>query len=492
MYSGWTKKEIKEAWQRFYRIYRKNPVDYRFLCGHGIQSEDDMDSLDYYIIGTWLVVHRQYRSWSKEKLFDFAFVLEFMQTYKITIPRYVRRTKFYRKKMKQLLSLLNTREVPMEINLKEFQRELAEHKVYDAWQYVNSLREMLEYMDMSCALVENVYLQRKETLREKEQEIVHEAIEKGSVDVGESTLHCTSLNIAGLEIDDRLFLQKTTMEFFHYARMSIDIIFQIINAALLGDRAVKVGYGIIITKVCDIISKKTEFEKLNELVENNKENENFKYIQAFDNYMKHIKTVLVAIQNSFIIGNKDTFLIGEFVNKGIRYPERDAVPTIRELDHYVKTTVLEILTEVKKQLPNCLDNSHRIHDISFKFVAKKVNDGIYPEYLSFFIEVQENIDELPSEVKIRPLIVKPNGTIAEFDFRFDKIFIKKKGTDEDEVIGCAEIKNGFDTNEFYRVFTVRPCNRDEYIKYVGLIKQRYPSGKFNTQAMHGEIIVDPE
>ena len=492
MYSGWTKKEIKEAWQRFYRIYRKNPVDYRFLCGHGIQSEDDMDSLDYYIIGTWLVVHLQYRSWSKEKLFDFAFVLEFMQTYKITIPRYVRRTKFYRKKMKQLLSLLNTREVPMEINLKEFRRELAEHKVYDAWQYVNSLREMLEYMDMSCALVENVYLQRKETLREKEQEIVHEAIEKGSVDVGESTLHCTSLNIAGLEIDDRLFLQKTTMEFFHYARMSIDIIFQIINAALLGDRAVKVGYGIIITKVCDIISKKTEFEKLNELVENNKENENFKYIQAFDNYMKHIKTVLVAIQNSFIIGNKDTFLIGEFVNKGIRYPERDAVPTIRELDHYVKTTVLEILTEVKKQLPNCLDNSHRIHDISFKFVAKKVNDGIYPEYLSFFIEVQENIDELPSEVKIRPLIVKPNGTIAEFDFRFDKIFIKKKGTDEDEVIGCAEIKNGFDTNEFYRVFTVRPCNRDEYIKYVGLFKQRYPSGKFNTQAMHGEIIVDPE
>ena len=201
---------------------------------------------------------------------------------------------------------------------------------------------------------------------------------------------------------------------------------------------------------------------------------------------------MVAIQNSFIIGNTGTFRIGEFVNKGIRYPERDAVPTIRELDHYVKTTVLEILTEVKNQLPNCLDNSHRIHDISFKFVVKEVEGKDYPEYLSFFIEVQENINELPSEVKIRPLIVKPNGTIAEFDFRFDKIFIKKKGTDEDKVIGCAEIKNGFDTNEFYRVFTVRPCNRDEYIEYVGSFMKKYPSGKFNTQAMHGEIIVDPE
>lgn len=492
MYSGWTKKEIKEAWQRFYRIYRKNPVDYRFLCGHCIQSEDDMASLDYYIIGTWLVVHRQYRSWSKEKTFDLALIVEFMQAYKITVPRYVKKTKFYRKKMKPLLSMLNTKEVSMKINFKEFQKELAEYKVYDAWQYVNSLQEMLAYMDMSCALVENVYLQRKEIIREKEQEIVHEAIEKGSVDVCKSTLPCTGLNIAGVKIDDRLFLQKTTMEFFHYARMSIDILFQIINAALLGDRAVEVGHEIIIRKVCDIISEKPEFEKLNELVKNNKENENFKYIQAFDNYMKHIKTVLVAIQNSFIIGNKDTFLIGEFVNKGIRYPERDAVPTIRELDHYVKTTVLEILTEVKNQLPNCLDNSHRIHDISFKFVAKKVNDGIYPEYLSFFIEVQENIDELPSEVKIRPLIVKPNGSIAEFDFKFDKIFIKKKGTDEDEVIGCAEIKNGFDTNEFYRVFTVRSCGRDEYIKYVGSFKKKYPRGKFNTQAMHGEIIVDPE
>lgn len=110
MYSNWTKEEIKESWRRFYHIYQKSPVEYRFLCGHDIQSEDDTDALDYYIIGTWLVVHRKYKSWSKEKSFDLALVLEFMNEYKITIPRYIRRTRFYRMNWKKLLEQLHEHE----------------------------------------------------------------------------------------------------------------------------------------------------------------------------------------------------------------------------------------------------------------------------------------------------------------------------------------------------------------------------------------------
>ena len=107
MYSNWTKNDIKESWQRFYCIYRKCPVEYRFLCGHDIQSEDDDDALDYYIIGVWLVKHRKYKNWSKEKSFDLAEILDFMRQYKIKIPRYIRRTGFYRKKCRELLERLH-------------------------------------------------------------------------------------------------------------------------------------------------------------------------------------------------------------------------------------------------------------------------------------------------------------------------------------------------------------------------------------------------
>ena len=106
MYDGWTKKDIQEARERIQRLYVKNPIDYRFLCGHAIQSEDDIDALDYYMLGEWLVRHRKYGDWSRSKSFDLAEILEFMRVYGIRIPRYSKRTKFYRVKKGIMLKTL--------------------------------------------------------------------------------------------------------------------------------------------------------------------------------------------------------------------------------------------------------------------------------------------------------------------------------------------------------------------------------------------------
>ena len=83
MYRKWTKNDIEASKARFRRLYAKSPIEYRFLCGHDIQSEDDEDALDYYMIGVWLVQHRKYSDWSKEKSFDLADILEFMRVYRI-------------------------------------------------------------------------------------------------------------------------------------------------------------------------------------------------------------------------------------------------------------------------------------------------------------------------------------------------------------------------------------------------------------------------
>ena len=99
MYRKWTKNDIEASKARFRRLYAQSPIEYRFLCGHDIQSEDDEDALDYYMIGVWLVQHRKYSDWSKEKSFDLAEILEFMRVYRISIPRYIKRTRFYREKL---------------------------------------------------------------------------------------------------------------------------------------------------------------------------------------------------------------------------------------------------------------------------------------------------------------------------------------------------------------------------------------------------------
>lgn len=377
----------------------------------------------------------------------------------------------------------------MSFDYKEFQKELAQQKVYDTWQYVNSLLEMLTYMRLSSELIEKVYLQRGDKLKEKEQEIMQKAIETGKGTVYESDLHCTDLEIAGITIDDRLFLQKTTIEFFHYARMCVDILFQIINAALLGDSSFSVEDHSLILKVNTELANNPNFATIKNLLDTNKNDNTFKYIQAFDNYIKHIKTVLVTVKNSFFLGNNNEFEIREFINDGVVYPSKDAITTVRGANQYISDFIETVLTEVKTQLPNCVDNSHRIHNISFKLLVKELETGVQVNYISFFIDVQNDLSELPNEIKVLPLIIKPNDEIYYFDFRFKKIFIKKQGTDESGIIGCAEIKNGFDTNEFYRVFTVSPCNMAEYVSYISTFPQEYSKISINVYAMEGSTII---
>ncbi|WP_373844790.1 hypothetical protein [Clostridium sp.] len=377
----------------------------------------------------------------------------------------------------------------MSLNIKEFQKELAHQKVYDTWQYVDSLREMLSYMDLSYQLLVNVHKNRVDSLKAQQAKILQQAFETGSASVKESELHCTDLKIAGLDIDDSIFLRKTIVEFFHYARMSMDILFQIINAALFGDESFEIMDRQLIKKVNRKLGANSSFAKLKALLDANKVNQTFLYLQAFDNYIKHIKTILVMVKTSFIIDSNDEFLIKDFIYDGSPYPMVNALDKVKEVNDYVQQKAKEILTEVKDQLPNCLNNSQRIQNITFKQVMKENAQSNATEYISFFIEVQNDISELPNEIKVLPLLVKPNDEIYSFDFRIKKIFIKKKGSEEDDILGYAELKNGLETNEFYRVFEVHPCGIDEYHKYIFNFANEYPQVTLNYYAMEGTIII---
>ncbi len=326
----------------------------------------------------------------------------------------------------------------MSLNLKEFQKELAHQKVYDTWQYIDSLREMLSYMELSYQLLVNVHKNRVDSLKTQQSKILQQAIETGSASVKESDLHCTDLKIAGLTIDDGIFLRKTIVEFFHYARMSMDIMFQIINAALFGDESFDITDRRLIGKVNRKLGTVASFSKLKVLLDANKINPTFLYLQAFDNYIKHIKTILVTIKTSFLLGSKDEFFIKDFVYDGTLYPMVNALDKVKEVNDYVQQTAEAILTEVKNQLPNCLNNSQRTQNITFKQVIKENAQSHAVEYISFFIDVQNDINELPNEIKVLPLLVKPNDEIYSFDFRIKKIFIRKKGSEEDGIVGYAE------------------------------------------------------
>lgn len=374
--------------------------------------------------------------------------------------------------------------------MKKLEKALAKHKVYDAWQYVKSLQETLNYMSASYDMLVKVYEHRVNTLEEVTQEIIQEAKQTGEGKCTVNDLNRTNLNIGGYEIDDVFFLRKTAIEFFHYGRVSMDVLFQIVNAALLGDDAFRVEDKRLLQKLLNKLSTKPEFTALLQLMNANKDDSRYQYLMAFDNYIKHIKTILITVQNSILIGDKNVFQINAFSYGDVNYQTEDALNKIIEIHDYVLSTIDGILSEILTQIPNCFSNTQRVQEIHYKQVFTEKDEKTYTEYISFFIDVPNNLADLPTEIKVYPLIIKPNDEIYSFDFRFDKIFIRKTGSEENDILGVATLKNGLATNEFYRIYEVKPCSQMDYGLYVANFKTTYNgmSLKMNLYAMDGVMI----
>ena len=142
------------------------------------------------------------------------------------------------------------------------------------------------------------------------------------------------------------------------------------------------------------------------------------------------------------------------------------------------------------QIPNCFSNNQRIQEIHYKQVFTEREGKTYTEYISFFIDVPNDLSDLPTEIKVYPLIIKPNNEIYSFDFRFDKIFIRKAGSEENNILGVATLKNGIATNEFYRIYEVKPCRQVDYGMYVANFKTTYNGTRLsmNLYAMDGVML----
>lgn len=372
------------------------------------------------------------------------------------------------------------------MNFASLQKVLAQNKVYDAWQYVQSLAETLDYMNMSAELLEKVYAHRLAVLEETAQGLFQTAVETGRASVTEATLKTTYLDLAGIEINDAVFLKKTSLEFFHYARLSMDILFQIINASLLGDSAIAVEDKGIVRKLFNEIGREPNFAVLKTALDSVSSDNEFSYLQGFDNHVKHIKTILVNVKNGFIFGNQNTFQIADFDYNGTKFPACDAIAKVREIQTYVIHTIEQILLETEKQVPNCLNTQKRIQNLNFHMQVQEHKGESFVDHISFFIYVNNDLSELPSEINVYPLIIKPNDEIYSFDFQFEEIFVKKRSNDC--IIGIAKLKNGLSSNEVYRTFTVSPCDMDEYIKYLDTFKQKYQSIHLNLYALEGQIV----
>ena len=378
----------------------------------------------------------------------------------------------------------------MNISLIDIKRTLAENKVFDAWQYVCSLSETLKYMNISYDLLDKVYTHRKNILKATEQEVLSLAVEnKGvSVHVTQGHLDRTHLNIAGYEVDDAVFLRKTAIEFFHYARLSIELLMQVANVALFGDDAFDISERNLPSKVTQKLDISLSFSALKNLINASLSNSEIVYLIAFDNYIKHIKTILVTVSNSFIIGATDKFEISEFIYGGTTFNSVDAMQKVLAVKNAVGDYIDAALTEINAQVPNCTNNSKRFQQLKFKQIFRETAVGNQLDYMSYFLEVDNDLSDIPAEIKVMPLLINSDNEVNSFVLDLDEIFITKKDQRESGVIGVATAKPTTGTNELYRTYEVKPCTLHDYYLYASNFTNKYHKHHMNFNALEGEII----
>lgn len=378
----------------------------------------------------------------------------------------------------------------MNVDFNKLKKVLAENKVFDSWQYVYSLIETINYMNESFELLKRVYNHRVSTLKGVEQEIYNQAFENKGTPASLPTKHLerTNLNIAGYEIDDSMFLRKTALEFFHYARLCVDVLSQIVNSSLFGDDAFPVTESNLPAKVSIKLGDTNVFSALKTILFNGISEENIKYLFAFDNYTKHIKTILITVSTSIFIGNVDKFEINSFCYKGVNYPQTDALKKTKDVHDTVMTLIENTLNELFVQVPNCINNNKRFHTLKFKQLFKETDEVNILQYMVYFMEVKTDLSELPSEIKVMPLLINSNNEVCSYVLDLDEIFITTEGNAEQGIIGIARFSGSGNSNELYRPYKIEPCTMHEFHRYVATFAEKYNGLKFNSNAIEGEAI----
>lgn len=383
----------------------------------------------------------------------------------------------------------------MNLDMQELKTKLAKFKVYDAWQYAESLAQTVLFMNTSYALILKVYEHYTTTLQAVSQEIIQKAFENQGKPSPLTRQHLSRarLDIAGYEIRDEVFLSKTLIEFFHYARLSLDVLYQIINAALLGDEGVDATKSMFPSQVLKKLNASGRFSRLCKVLESGISDATIEYLLNFDNYTKHIRTILPFLQQEIFFGNKSTFEIKSFVYKKKTYPAIDAIQMISSVKEATTDIIEKAINELIGQIPNGVGTSRRYQDVKFRILTKE-NEGVITgfEYVAFFIEVESSLSELLDTIQVMPLIIKPNGEIYSFILEINEIFISIRDKYEAGIIGIATAKQIENSSEWYRTYQIRPCDSSEFFRYYSTFSTKYPHLNINYHAMEGQLIAIPD
>lgn len=367
----------------------------------------------------------------------------------------------------------------------DFKLFLAEHRVFDAWQFLANTNNNILIAEYCSKIIEKSIekiILEHDNFQTKLNNQIQCTIKEGggSISMGIDDIPQNTVTILEMEVSLYFIIEKYLKDFFQYIRNSFDIVGQFLNAALLAN----VGLNIDIVDFQSIYNEfkkyKDIFPKTFKAVENTKHNEIYKYISAFNNRVKHTYDVQNIISLS-IFDDKKKIVISEFQKYGKVYPEEDMLNKINEVLVFTQKAINNIIDSSYSEIKLYKFNKNRIHDVYY-YVQDMEN--VSSNFTTIHIEVGNDTLELPSEIGVLLLKEKENE-IEAINCDYEDILIKNSSgkyigrfITEDKIE-----KDGLIKYRKYKLDNKVDCNT----AFIEHINKKYG---FKPLVMDGKIVTD--
>ena len=360
---------------------------------------------------------------------------------------------------------------------------LAEHYVYDAWQFIRNTEINIRYSSYCHKMLELLITKMSDDKRSFQDDIFQST--EFEFNIRNDDIPKCKLNILGVDVDCPFLIFYYIKNFFQYIRNTLDSMAQIANAALLANRSIdidRVDFNRIITTMEPCYSKM--FPKTFNLLSDIKNSSYFDYVNAFNNRTKHICNINIILSLD-ILGENDEFSIRAFQHKTKPYTEQNILNLTKNILEYIKCQYKLYLNVLLEEIKNDVFTENRFHRLSYCIFQS----GDKTEYrdITIFINFDKPIDELPKEIRV--LLVDTIGEIRYSNCDYDDILIRYGNS----FIGRYKRNGTIMTDDLlcYRLYKKDSCDSNiaiaDHIQKNNIIKPFFMGGCGNSSKNHDAI-----
>ncbi|REK68637.1 MAG: hypothetical protein C6P35_00745 [Cohnella sp.] len=362
----------------------------------------------------------------------------------------------------------------------DIKKILAEHYVYDAWQFLQNAYKNIGTAEFCFFMIKNWIEKMNKEHLDWYNGMIKELQENKSFSVSFDSLPKFTVSINGIESSYSFLIDKYIKDFFQYTRNSLDSVAQFINSSLLANKSLnieRVDFNKIVSFFEDN-NLKNIFCKTFCQLKSMQVSDELNYISEFNNRVKHISDAPLTMSYS-LLSTDSVNKIGAFYKKRSQFEAKDIIEITSNILNFIKNeyqTLIDVVLDEVKYDKYVVGRMH-----SLRFHVQMNNSDPSQNLTVIYVDVNESMDELPDIIRI--LFVKKNeDDIEAYNCDYGDILVRDS---KRNFLGRYKLDEEIVEDNLLRYRVYKKDNVDGTLAFVEHVQKKYP---FKPMLMSGQIV----